>query len=773
MLQEIRKSFVGFLNRSPIIGRPQTRPQIFSRYGGNEGLDPIHQEAQREAAELGNVQEIDSALLNMVIKGSTNISPSFYEGEDVYIKNKRAQDATDTDAFRRAIHTISNYYNSLGIVRDDFDRNLNDLLSRNAYYAIGEKAIEDYFGTAEWTVVDKRTNKPIDEPIDFLTNPNPQESFGDVSKMVIRDLVRYDAGVIVKSFKRSGYLSEIKAYLGTEFWKEQDRVPLIVNIPINGNIDINDRARFGGQAPMYQGWWSHGYTERWWQRSRTGVYIPFQPEEISYFMMYPRSDNIYGTDWIKFLRYQLQYLIDSTKAAGKTFENGIVPSIVWEHPEMRSVPQLRQRIKEAQLNYQGWSNFGTVIHAVNGEKVSSIAQNLHDMQWLEGQKFIAQLIWAMWGFSQDEFLGSGSNRATAYVKRNITKSRMLFPLMNYFEDRVNRTILPFMRGYRKYWKFQYIRDVELDDDQKTAQTGQIKAAIVSHYTSQGVSMEMALKIAGVKLSDEDTQRIVNDVAKFQNLQNMQNQPPEGGGPDGEEPPGDNEAGRYNMSNDYMPINFSDYGQGGEFTETRVGEAAEAEFKKADDGAIIKKAVTGRDGVSRELDFHIYYGKNDVRKAKVYITNPGEAPKGRAVRRGNRGGYYYITADAPEGAKTSNPTASHVKRKKQAHPGWGGTQGGQQESEGSGGGGAGGIGGDVPPPMPVVPDLVGADEQVKIIGKGVGLVIGIVDGKLDGQSNGTKESKQFVEELMSEGIEAPKEVLEAAVELAEQKGLNIE
>lgn len=386
----------------------------------------------------------EEQILNLIMKASNNIVPSFYEGGDIYIANKTGVDVTDTDVERRAIHTISNYYNTLGIFRDDFDKALNDKMARNAYYAIGEKAIVDYFGPLEFTVKDTKDGSKVAPAIDFLENPNPQDSFGDVKKQVVRDLIRYDAGAIVKSFKKSGYMYEMKAYLGTEFWKEQDRVPLIINVPVQTAVNLkgNNRGKyFNDSYPTYQGWWSHGYTERFWQRSRTGVYIPFQPQEISYFAMYTRTDGIYGTDWLKFLKYQMQYLIDSTKAAGKTFENGIVPSIVWEHPEMRSIPQFRQRVKEAQFNNQGVNKFGSVIHAVNGEKVSSLAQSLHDMQWLEGQKFVAQLIWSMWGFSQEEFLGGGANRATAYVKRNITKSRMLYPLMEYFEQKIRKSVV--------------------------------------------------------------------------------------------------------------------------------------------------------------------------------------------------------------------------------------------------------------------------------------------------------------------------------------------
>jgi len=698
-------------------------------------------EGKVDEAYLGIQHE--EALAALISKGSTNIVPSFYEGGEVYIASKEGDDVTDTAGIRRAIHTISNYYNTLGIFRDDFDKSLNDKMARNAYYAIGEKAIMDYFGTLEWSVKDSKDGKKVEKAIDFLSEPNPQDSFDDIKKQTVRDLIRYDAGVIVKTFNKGGFLEEMKAYMGTEFWREQDRVPLIINVPVQTAINLqgNNRGKyFNDSYPTYQGWWSHGYTERFWQRSRTGVYIPFQPEEISYFMMYPRTDGIYGTDFIKFLKYQMQYLIDSTKAAGKTFENGIVPSIVWEHPDMRSIPQFRQRVKEAQFNNQGANKFGSVIHAVNGEKVSSLAQSLHDMQWLEGQKFVAQLIWAMWGFSQDEFLGGGSNRATAYVKRNITKSRMLYPLMDYFEQKINREILPFIKGYRKSWKFEFLQDKELDDEQKIAQIKSVKISSLNALINMNFPVDISFKLAdiGDDLTTDEVENIKDTLSAVQ-MQQLQMQVAgtqgtdvtQGGEAAGQDP--NAEQGRYNAEGagtaNYQPINFSDYGLGGEGTETRVGEQDEKQFKKA----------------------------------KVYITHPGEAPAGRSVKRGNRGAYYYITSagqSATQGKKMQAGKTHH------AHSGWGGgvwPSGGGEGSTGSSSGGSGaslggeGLGGN----------------QVSISGMNVGVIVSVQGGQLAGMMLPTEETDQFLRYIaeQTQGENAAV-VMQTMVQIAKENGLEV-
>jgi hypothetical protein len=766
------------LNLDERIAQVEQKPSIVkSRIAVDTAGNPVAiEESAIDSVMMGITDDValqrEAKLWDMIAKGgSENIVPSFYAGGETYIATKETEDVTDTKGIRRAIHTISNYYNTLGIFRDDFDKALNDKMARNAYYAIGEKAIMDYFGTLEWTVKDTKDGTKVDKAFDFLHDPNPQDSFDDIKKMTVRDLIRYDAGVIVKTFNKGGYLHEIKSYMGTEFWREQDRVPLIINVPVQSAVNLkgNNRGKyFDTSYPTYQGWWSHGYTERFWQRSRTGVYIPFQPEEVCYFMMYPRTDGIYGTDFIKFLRYQMQYLIDSTKAAGMTFENGMVPSIVWEHPEMRSIAQLRQRIIEAKFNNQGVNKFGSVLHAVNGETVKTLAQNLHDMQWLEGQKFVAQLIWAMWGFSQDEFLGGGANRATAYVKRNITKSRMLYPLMDYFEQKINREILPYIKGYRKSWKFEFLKDVDLDDRQKIAQIRAVNISTLGQLVNMNFPIDVSLKLAdiGDDLTTDEVENITETLSQAQ-MAAMQAQVSGTAGTDvmqgkstGTDPNG--EVGRYNGegagTTDYMPINFSDYGMGGEQTETRTGDADEKQFRKA------TLKVEGRDGNERNLDCDLYEvetKKGIITKAKVYVTHPGEAPSGRSVKRGNRGAYYYITTAAHHATPKNEQAASG---KKHRHPGWGQENGAQQQSSGSmsapGSSGGGGM-----QTNPV---------QATISGQNIGVVLSVQNGILVGEMMQTEETNNFLlycaEEAKGESDAIG--IFEVIVEFAKESGLEV-
>jgi len=408
---------------------------------------------------------------------------------------KQIDDMKEADAmqYRKAIATTSIYPNIYGTYRKDFRKEENDRLASNATYALCEKSIQDYVSALEWSVKDRDRNKVIDA-IDFLESPNKDDTLNDVVKMTCRDITRYDAGVWAKTLDKRDQLIDFKAYNGPEFWIGMDRE--LQTIRMENGMEV-------------QGYWSHGYRQKYWQHSKQGVYVEFQPDEISYFMMYPRTDSPYGTDFINHLRWYLETLLDSTKAAGMMFANGMNPGTVWKHPELTSAQELRERMTEIELDLQGPDNFGGILHLIGNEDIQHTTPTMVDMQWLQGQKFISEIVWSMFGFSPADFGSGDMNRATAYIQTNVTKSRMLFPLISLFETRINRDILPFLPGYEKGWKFEFVPSVSLDDDQKRAGIKQTRAMTYSTLLQTGMQPKLAAKISelGDDLSTNETEEL--------------------------------------------------------------------------------------------------------------------------------------------------------------------------------------------------------------------------------------------------------------------------
>jgi hypothetical protein len=157
-----------------------------------------------------------------------------------------------------------------------------------------------------------------------------------------------------------------------------------------------------------------------------------------------------------------------------------------------------------------------------------------------------------------------------------------------------------------------------------------------------------------------------------------------------------------------------------------------------------------------------YKAGDMVKAKVYITHPSEAPKGRAVRRGNKGGYYYITNQRERGGAEAQQSGKQAKKKeKGGHKGWQ-TGGGEAPSEG------------MPAEPPLPPDIEGAEMQVKISGNGIGIVVGIISGRLVASKLNTPQTAQFVKIVEKKAGEkaSPEDIIELMVMTAEEMGLEV-
>ena len=142
----------------------------------------------------------------------------------------------------------------------------------------------------------------------------------------------------------------------------------------------------------------------------------------------------------------------------------------------------------------------------------------------------------MFGFSPSEFTGDDVNRATAYINQNITKSKMLAPLLRHLETVINDEVLPELDGYQEGWTFAFKPIIELDDKIKEMQYLQTQAQVVKSYVDMNVPLEEAMRIAEVEEEHiTSVTKAVNAMsqtdsmeAAYQRLLQFQNSPPNPG-----------------------------------------------------------------------------------------------------------------------------------------------------------------------------------------------------------------------------------------------------
>lgn len=402
----------------------------------------------------------------------------------------------------RAISDNSLYNNPFGIPRPSFDLVTCDIIGSNPFYILPETIVCNYLRSVEFDVTDA-SGERVDYAYKFFKNPNPQSDFWDVFIPMVRDLLRYDAGVIVKTFTVGGWLAYLKPYRGPEFWAEIDK------------MFFTDVANpFGNASGSYL---SHGYICRWWQHTAQGLFIPFKPEEVSYFMLYPNAGSVYGTDIMKHFRFHFKGLMSGTVVFGKIMDNGLVTNLVFKHPDIASRETLRKRLAGLQNENTGAQNYGKTLHLIGNEEVTTVSHNLMDMQYIESQKFGITIIANLFGIPASEFSfeSAAQSRSSSSRDRDIRNSRMLSTLLTLIEGKINREMLPHLRGYNESWTFSFNKVTNKDDELKQATITQTNmASLVMAVQQAGMPVDIAIKLTGFgsQLSSEERDRIMDMVS---------------------------------------------------------------------------------------------------------------------------------------------------------------------------------------------------------------------------------------------------------------------
>ena len=243
----------------------------------------------------------------------------------------------------------------------------------------------------------------------------------------------------------------------------------------------------------------------------------------------------------------------------------------------------------------------------------------------------------------------------------------------------------------------------------------------------GVKPSVALRVSA--LDDGLTKPEIEELDESLDMMNMGL---EGGDTTEGGLPEENEQGRYgNGSESYVDASI-DAGEGakGPTEAPRSAADEEKQFQKAE--------------------------PQELEKAKVYINYPSEAPPGRHVGRGARGGYYYITNVRERGKGSGGDEGKQASAgRKKKRKGWGGGKGGGGKEK------------EVKIPEP--PDI--AREQIKVMGNGVGLVAALINGNIRLKKLDNEATNSFIKKVASCG-ETPEQQYRCIRKIAEQRGLEV-
>jgi len=451
----------------------------------------------------------------------------------------------------------------------NIDYNELQQFEKSVWVQICIDAKVDAITSAEWDIVPRKklergevgNEKAINDMRMFFENLPSEESFSVCLAEMIPDLEWYDAGVILKVFGLK------------DFDGETGKLKKGANDVID--LSVRDGRSFMIESSSIGGRW-----KRFWQYSwlnPSGIPTEFSVDEVMYFRTRPNSRGMYGTSRLEIVKDIVNYLMDSTEANSKLWENGLFIGGQIDHPDIKDVNELRLKAAEYKKNLQGPKKAGRWLVTGGGVKVQGFPFNPQQMQWLDGQKWFAKLVLSIFKIAPSEIGWTEDlNRATGMQQMNIHKSRAIRPLLKLIEDVINRDLV-----WKKYpdVSFKFKTSLDLEDKMKQAQIDEI-------YIRSG-------KVAINELRERDGEHILDD-KKF-------DMPfAEGSGGGGQEGQEDD------MFGDWNP-----FGDTGDTTEDE------------DDGGFVEKG-----GVGSGVKGHTTISLEDAWKMRAKYAYPGDMSQKR-------------------------------------------------------------------------------------------------------------------------------------------------
>ena len=272
----------------------------------------------------------------------------------------------------------------------------------------------------------------LDIAKDFFTNPNfDQESFGQILSKFLTDLLVLDAGVLEKVWSiGKKNLLEIVARDGAEF------------------------------IPMLD---PKGYLLGYQQRPEeiTRERVDFTKEEIMYLSFYPQTNSIFGNPTIDSIVDEVATLLFATQYVATSFTEDEIPpgilnlGVIGEEAYVRfkrSIKEERGRKKD---------RFLRVIFGPEKVQWIELKRPNREMQTAELMTKIERVIYRNFGITPVQ-MGQTEKvpRASAEVQLEISRSKMVAPLVNLLNFHINQDIIQQGFGFNDVEFSLVLEDVE-------------------------------------------------------------------------------------------------------------------------------------------------------------------------------------------------------------------------------------------------------------------------------------------------------------------------
>lgn len=355
-------------------------------------------------------------------------------------------------------------------------------------------AVIDGVDAVEWDIVteDEKGNAIEGNPAEinhvrsFFENPNTnKESWNQLQRKFVRDILEIDAGVMIKVFNRLGEMVELTVRDGATFTKNPDihgmytyRDEIITSQFILNLEDTEEHRRVmdefsqGELMTALEARERAAYFQYGWNTGSRPT--PFGKREIVWFEKNARTHNHYGLSPLMVLYDTIQTLIYAIQHNLDYFKDNSIPLGVlgMDGANTEEVKAFKEQWESQQMKKDNLGRWKKIFHKlpiVNKVPVYvKFGFTNAELQLLEGQRWWAKLVWAAFGVTPSElgFTEDAAGMANQIIQSNVFKKRAINPILRLIEYHVNTQIIPEFEYKNLKFRFQRF---DADEEMKKTQ----------------------------------------------------------------------------------------------------------------------------------------------------------------------------------------------------------------------------------------------------------------------------------------------------------------
>ena len=344
----------------------------------------------------------------------------------------------------------------------DIDYGRLEALERSVWVRMCIQHIINGVAKARWNISpdeegDDVPESEIKEVEDFFKSRKWSDSFREVLRITLPDMLHYDAGVILKAYESKAYDEQWNLKDGGKGYKP---VELYAR---DGRSFMKDTDLTGNLWGYWQYSWFNPQGKPTW----------FSPNEVLYLQLNPQSRSPYGISNLEIIEREVTYLKDSTEAQTKYWKNGLFVGGVIRMPEVKDINEIKRYQKYYESKLKGAENYNKWIVAGGDADFQTQPFTPQQMQWLDSQKWFAKLVFSVFRVTPSELgFTEDLNRATGAQQMQIYKSEAIMPILELLEEIINREIV--WKDFSERVKFTFEKEFDLDDSRKQAEIDSIR-----------------------------------------------------------------------------------------------------------------------------------------------------------------------------------------------------------------------------------------------------------------------------------------------------------